>query len=404
MKRASAIRLRLTDDVVKAVQPPTDRRYQIVWDTEVKRFGVRVMASGERTFVLAYRAKNNGRWKQRLYTIGKYDDPWRTAAAREEAKDRKADVRRGGDPFAENQATRDAPTMTTLWDRYQRHVKKQRPGTQTGYEALWRNHIEPALGRKAVSEVSFDHCDRLHSRIAGPIAGNRALVILSGMFALAIKLGWRTDNPVVGVERNEETERQRYLSDKEMTRLAAALAAYRDQEAADAIRLLLLTGARKNELLSATWPQFDLEAAVWSKPASAMKGRRPHTVPLSPMALDLLKAMRAKARGVYLFPSPVKEGPRPDIKHNWRQIREAAGIPDVRPHDLRHSFASLLVSSGETLHMVGTLLGHSEAEMARRYSHLAIEPQRNAVAKVGAAFSEAASKKPAEVVSFPKKA
>jgi integrase len=404
MKRASAIQLRLTDDIVKEAKPPTTRRYRILWDTEVRRFGIRIMASGERTFVFTYRALNNGRWKQRVFTIGRYDDPWRTSAARERARDLKAEVRLGRDPFAEMRATTDAPTMTTLWDRYQRHVKKQSDGTQIGYEALWRNHLEPSMGRKAVAEVTFDHCDRLHSRIEGPYAANRALVILSGMFKLAIRLGWRSDNPVVGIERNEETERQRYLSGQEMTRLAAALAAHADQEAADALRLLLLTGARKNEVLSSQWPQFDLEARTWTKPASVMKGGEPHAVPLNDVALDLLKAMRAKATGPYLFPSRVKDGPRRDLKREWAQLREAADIADVRIHDLRHSFASLLASSGETLHLIGKLLAHRHAETTKRYAHIHVEPLRAAVDKVGAAFSEAASKKPAEVVTFrPKK-
>ena len=220
------------------------------------------------------------------------------------------------------------------------------------------------------------------------------------MFSLAIRWGYRADNPArTALERNPETKRQRYLKPEELVRLTEALAAHHDQREADVVRLLLLTGARLGEVLNMRWDQLGLDEGAWTKPASATKQGRDHAVTLSAAAVKLLREIEAD--GPYVFPSPVTGKPRnDDFKKPWLAITRAADIIGLRLHDLRHSAASYLVSAGHSLPMIGSILGHSNVATTARYSHLMQDPQRAAVN----ALADIVTGKPsAEVVSIGKK-
>ena len=212
------------------------------------------------------------------------------------------------------------------------------------------------------------------------------------MFALAIKpKKWRDDNPAKGIERNHEEKRERYLSDDELARLTKTLDAWPDQTIANVVRLLLYTGARRGEVLSAEWKQFDLEKKTWTKPSASTKQKTEHRVPLSDEALSLLSKMRAEAKSIspYLFPSSSESGHLVEIKKGWAAICKAAELEDLRLHDLRHSFASILVAGGASLPMIGALLGHTQVSTTQRYAHLDVDPLRELVGKVGAVVSGA---------------
>jgi len=183
--------------------------------------------------------------------------------------------------------------------------------------------IRPRLGNRKVAAITFADVDALHREVTGrgsPYAANRLAALLSKMFALSIRWGMRADNPAKGVERNPEERRQRYLSGDELRRLTEALVGHASQAAANAVRLLLLTGARRSEVLGATWEHFDLEAGVWTKPSSHTKQKSQHRVPLSAPARQLLteikeaaeKSASAKGRAPspYVFPARVGNGPR----------------------------------------------------------------------------------------------
>lgn len=182
-----------------------------------------------------------------------------------------------------------------------------------------------------------------------------------------------------------------------MARVTTALNELRDQGAANAIRLLLLTGSRRGELLAARWRDIDIEAGVWTKPGSTTKQKTTHRVPLSEAACRLLAEMRQQAGGdaEWLFPAPRKTGPRSDIDDAWNELRLAADIADVRLHDLRHSFASVLASQGLSLPIIGALLGHTTASTTHRYSHLLDDPLRRATEVASAII---AGKPPADVM------
>lgn len=244
------------------------------------------------------------------------------------------------------------------------------------------------------------------------------------MLNLAIKWEMRADNPAIGIERANEEKRERYLTVDEIARLSEVLIGHNEKVSANAVRLLLLTGARKGELLSARWEQFDLKAGVWTKPSASTKQAKLHRVPLSGPAVELLRMMRADAdvedsrrakEGLkplpYLFPGQSATGmPLTTIHRFWLAVCTRAGIGEyvpktgengkvvldkagepvmtfqtsARPHDLRHSFASILASAGLSLPIIGRLLGHTQAATTQRYAHLMDDPLRAATERVGA--------------------
>jgi len=386
---------RLTDTTVQRLVPPA----RIVWDTAVRGFGCRVSDGGTKSFVVDYRRRADGR--QRRYTIGSYPD-WSTASAREQAKRVKRDVDLGADPVGEQAAQRAAPTVAELCIRFdEEHIAKLAPHTQRDYRAIIANEIVPVLGKLKSAAVEFEHIERLHTSISkrAPILANRVWQVASKMFALAVKWKLRSGNPCRGVVRNREHLRRRYLKPDELTRLTTALAQDRNQLAADVFRLLLLTGARKGEVLSARWEQFDLTTGVWTKPPTSTKQRREHIVPLSAPARQLLDRLQVRRDGSsWVFPGRDDGRPREDLKYVWGRICAAAGLTGLRIHDLRHSHASFLVSAGFSLPTIGALLGHTSPETTARYAHLFDDVQRQAVERVGGIIEGKGS---AEVVPLP---
>jgi integrase len=371
--------MRLTDNAVKRLPPPASGN-KITYDDLVMGFGCRVTARGHKSFVLTYRRRADRR--QRRYTIGPCSY-WSTATAREEARRLKRKIDSGGDPVGELEATRAAATtVADLAARFTDEVlPRNRASTRRDYRQQIATDILPVLGDMKVSAVTHSDVDKLHHKISAraPIHANRVVALLSRLFSLAVRWGLRADNPCKGIERNAEEKRQRYLSAAELARLSTALANLRDQSAANAVRLLLLTGARRGELLAARWVDFDLETGVWTKPGSTTKQKTLHRVPLSESACRLLTEMRAGARASpWLFPARLKVGHRTDIEDAWNALRKAAKIPDVRLHDLRHSYASVLASAGLSLPVIGALLGHATPTTTHRYAHLFDDPLRAA--------------------------
>ena len=293
---------KLTDGIVKGLATPA-KGNRIEYDTEVKGFGARVTAAGARSFILNYRTRSG---RERRYTIGSFPD-WQTIAARKEAAELKKLVDRGGDPLGDLEQVREAPTVADMCSRYQSdHLPKKREISQRDDRSMIAKDILPALKHRKVAEVTFSEIDALHRSITAraPYRANRVVALLSKMFGLAIRWGWRADNPAKGIERNQENKRHRYLSADELGRLTAALADYPDQQAANIIRLLLLTGARSGEVRSACWDQFDLTTGIWTKPGATTKQKTDHRVPLSAPARQLLSELYAARRGgqEHVFP------------------------------------------------------------------------------------------------------
>lgn len=246
--------------------------------------------------------------------------------------------------------------------------------------------ILPALGDQQVKKISRRDVESLHLQLEKTsVQGNRVLALLSKMFTLAIKWGWCSDHPVKGIQRYHEEKRDVWLRDQELNRFWEAVDRYPTRPPALALKILIYTGARKNELLKATWDQFELEKGVWTKPPRSMKDKKLHHIPLSEQTIETLQTLKQlnTKNSPYLFPGKKEDKPLDDIKRFWGKIRKEANIEDVHIHDLRHTYASHLVSSGLSLSIVGKLLGHTQASTTQRYAHLVDEPLREATALFG---------------------
>ena len=399
---------RLTEALVRKALPPA-RGQAMKWDAEVKGFALRLTSGGSKAFVLDYRAEG----RQRRITIGAHPD-WTVAAAREAAKTMKREVDQGRDPMGERRAERDAPTIMQMWERYAREYLPQKAArSQVDDRIMWDKIILPRFGKLKVAAITHDDIDALHRDITAirgtPVRANRTVEVLRRAFNLAIRWQWREDNPAAGVRRNPEEKRARYLNKTEITALARALNEHAEPMSANAIKLLMLTGARRGEVLGATWEMFDLDNGVWTKPSSHTKQRRLHRVPLSKPALHLLKEIKGTVEGPFVFPG-ADGTPLTDIKRTWFTVCRKAGLVErlektgrdgkpvrgkdgepvmiwqtnVRIHDLRHSFASILVSAGASLPLIGQMLGHTQVQTTQRYAHLFDDPLRQAAETVGA--------------------
>src|SRR5215813_5206141 len=337
--------MHLTDAIVRRLKPPTKGKL-ITVDADVPGFGARVTANGARSYVLRYTTRTG---RERTYTIGSADF-WRCTVARDKAKELRREIEDGGDPLGAIEDERAAPTVGDLIERFrEEHFPKKRNRTAAEYERMLRLHIEPHFSRHMkVADVLFENIDALHRKITKTGAtyqANRVISLLSTIFSLAVRWHWCETNPCAGIEKNREYHRRRYLSSDELVRLTQALAQHSNQDLADAVRLLLLTGARRSEVLGMRCDHVNLGAGIWSKPPSSTKQKEHHQVPLSAPARQLLaeirrRQKRAGERSRFVFPGIGGTGHLVEIKKSWAQICKAAGIEGLRVHDLRHSYAS----------------------------------------------------------------
>ncbi|MEI4233269.1 tyrosine-type recombinase/integrase [Roseovarius sp. D22-M7] len=399
-------RQKLTEVVLRDAVPAAGRDYQI-FDTELRGFAVCIYRSGGRAFTLDYRYAG----RQRRMTFGRWPE-WSVSAARTRAKELRRDIDAGGDPLASRDAGREAPRVADLIERYvEVHLTHLAARNAADQRAMMEKFIAPAWGRMLITEVSAYDVELLLTRIAEgrarpakakpnnrarklqgarptPVRANRVGEVVRKMFAYAVKWGWREDNPAMGFRRRMETPRERYLSQQEIIRLGMALDAAEDMRAANIIRLCMLTGARVGEVRQARFEDFNLEHLTWAKPATTTKQRRVHRVPISDEASVIVRQCRqAVVAGCpWLFPGDTPGQPVQEVRRFWRRIQKEACIEDVRIHDLRHTFASLLVSGGASLEMIGKLLGHSQMQTTQRYAHLMDSPLRAGVDAVASAF------------------
>ena len=401
-----AERTKLTEKVLRDAVPIDGRDYQI-FDIDVRGFAACIYRGGGRAFTLDYRHAG----RQRRMTFGRWPE-WPVSAARERAKEIRREIDAGGDPLAQRGALREALCVNDLIERYcAQHLPKLAERNAADQRASLAKLVAPVWGRKLVTEITSTDVDKLLNKIAEgrarphkekpnnrarklqpakptPVRANRMGEVLRKMFTLAVEWGWCTDNPAQRFHRRIETPRERFLSKEEITSLGAALDAAEDRRAADIIRICMLTGARLGEVRQARFEQFNLEHLSWSKPPMMTKQRRAHRVPISDETAAIVRQRQLSVPNgtPWLFPGDTPGQPVQEVRRFWAQIQKQCALQDVRIHDLRHTFASLLVSGGASLEMIGKLLGHSQTQTTLRYAHLMDSPLRAGVDAVASAF------------------
>lgn len=355
-----------------------------LWDATIKGLHLRVFDS-RRSFYLFYRPKTGGQRKPKIGDHGSIT----LAQARKVAQQMLVEVASGGDPAAERAEARAEPTVADLWLEYEkRHLAKKKSAIND--RRHWRLHIEPRLGKLKVKDVSYPMVDDMHRSMADtPTEANRVLATLSTMFNLAKdKLNWIERNPVEGVDRNPERKRKRYMRGEEAAKIAEIL----HNEAADNpasvafLYLLILTGARKGEIAKAKWSDLQGNRLVLGEHKTDHTGDDRH-IYLPPAAMDVLDRLPRTSGTITGILTPQKL---------WERIRVEAGCPDLRMHDLRHSFASAAIGAGLSLAQIGELLGHKSTQTTKRYAHLVEEAAHSAATMTADRIVAAMKKVPAE--------
>lgn len=369
------------------------------WDTAITGFVFECRPTGG-TYTFRY-FDEYGRQRQRK--IGTYGDIT-FAQAQKIAKRWRAEVTMGGDPATRKADKKLVPTYKELADQHLAFAKsyQKRPGN---VDAVLRVHVIPKWGSKRLDEITTPAIavwlGELRASGLAPATVEKIRVTFNRSFELALRWGTKgvTHNPVRGIPRPKvNNARDRFLTSEEAARLLEACSKSLNPQLRNIVGLLLLTGARKRELLDARWEHVDLARRVWFIPTSKT-GKARH-VPLSQPALDLIRQLPRFDKCPYLLPNPRTRKPFTDLKHPWETAREAAGLDGLRIHDLRHSAASFMINAGIDLFAVGRILGHADHQSTQRYSHLAAETLMRAV-EAGAAKMNVSWASPAGAQTSP---
>jgi integrase len=394
---------KLTKRTVTALPVPRNGESWL-WDSELKGFGLKALPTGRKVYAVKYRVPGDRRTKKVI--LGPHG-PLTPEAARTLAMRRLGEVASGLDPAQQFASLKGSPTIAGLWPAYLDTIKaKRKASTARGYVRLAQRHILPELGGELVRDLTRAQVSSMHLRLRRtPYVANRVLALLSTFVTWAIRQGYRPDdvNPCRYVERFPESGRERFLTAEEMGRLGATLLAAEQEGlplsgtaldnatryglpetsppnpfAVAAIRLLALTGFRLNEALRLRWEEID-EAHGVIRLADSKSGRSVR--PLTTDAIELLGTIPREQGSPFVFPGQSAERPLATVKRTWERVRDSAGLSGVRLHDLRHTFASVAVSRGESLELIGKLLGHTQPRTTQRYSHLSPGSQHEAASR-----------------------
>ena len=361
-------------DAVKAGGTDT-----VYWDGELTGFGLRVRRSGRKSYVVQTRIAGKLCW----FTIGPHG-PLNPDQARARALEILACAKRGIDPRDADARREAEPSMADLGRRFlEEYVPVHcKPSTREEYRRSVRLFVDPVIGELRVPEVQRKDIAALHHGLRDkPYQANRTLGVLSKMFSLAEVWGWRPDgtNPCRHVKRYKEHKRERFLSPEETERLGQVLREAEEEmpSAVAAFRLLLLTGCRMSEIRDLRW-EYVKDDCI-ELPDAKTGGR---VVPLGPEARAVLSAIPRDEDNPWVIAGRLPGSHLTDLQRPWRRIRKQAGLEGVRIHDLRHSFASRALALGESLTMIGKLLGHTQVQTTARYAHLARDSIQTAAARI----------------------
>lgn len=406
---------RLTKRVVDQVRAKPTRDV-FFWDRDLKGFGLKVTTAGRKVYVFQYREAGMGRrGTTKRFRIGEHGHV--TAdQAREQATKLRAKVALGADPATQRRQKREAPTLAELGADFLADVDAHRkPTTAREYRRLWDKHVAPALGTHKVESVAVTDVRRLHRSLKDtPYVANRVLALVGSAFSFAESEGVRAkhSNPAHDVTPFPERARETYLTPEQLGRLGEVLREAETKGLAPApkrrrtrvtattlkhftphvltpanpylvaaVRLLVLTGCREKEILHLRWDQVDVTRG-FLRFADTKTGKSERPLPAA--ALELLTALPREDGSPWVLPGRVTGEPLQDVSRFWDAVRHALGMPELRLHDLRHTFASVSALGGKSLLVIGKLLGHKNARTTARYAHLSDDPVKVAADQAGA--------------------
>ena len=379
---------------------PADTEF-FVWDSELRGLGLRVSPAGRKSFLVQYRF--NG--KTRRQGLGVHGVTT-VEQARTLALSVLSDVAAGIDPRAAPKPLTANLTVAELCDAYLRDgVELKKESTLATDRGRIERHIKPLLGRMTASDVQRSDIEKfvrdvtagktaievktkLHGKArvkGGGGTAARTVGLLGAIFTFAINsLSLRRDNPVLGINKRKDARRVRFLSTAEATALGEAFSALERRGGNPfplaAIKLLLLTGARKSEILSAKWQYVDFERSQMRLPDSKTGEK---TIHVPAQGIALLRRLPRKAKSEYLFPSNRTNGHFVGLQKVWSELRAEAGLADLHIHDLRHIFATMAAAEGHSLLTIGHMLGHRDPRTTQIYAHVVDAALSQAVQQTG---------------------
>lgn len=430
------MRGRITQRSVAALRPAT--RDQKLWDTELPGFGVKITPTGRRVFVLQYWAPGKAGVRRTL-TIGVYGAPivrrrrgteetapLTAELARALAREARADIQRGADPAGDKGRARAALKHRTVaalsLEFLEEAVAKRKANTAAEYARIFKTALVPALGACVVDALTARDVAALHHKLRKtPIQANRTIAVLSAFLNWCAVRGYRPRglNPCSEIELYAEHARERFLSVEELGRLGDALRtaetvglrpAPKDRKAPKsdstvkhrtkawdvprpasgtsiaALRLLLLTGWREQEVLTLRWDALDLDRGSVTL-ADTKTGKSERAIGLP--AVTLLRRLARVDGSPYVFPGARPGSPLRQTRQLWNAVRHEAKLEDVRLHDIRHTAASHAIWGGVSLYVTGRLLGHKRVATTQRYAHLADDVQKRAADDMARAIDAA---------------
>jgi integrase len=377
--------MKLTKRIVDEAAHP-DKGQVFMRDDSLRGFGVRV-TPGTKTFILE--REIHGR--VRRITLGRYG-PMTVDGARALAQKRIVEINEGRDPAEERRQRQHAPTFGDLVGMYlTRHAALKKSAAND--RAILNHHLAHWRTKK-LNTITREDIARLHTKIGTepssvirpgrptarplPRTANAMLTLLHSMFNLAYDWGLHPGpNPCIRIKKFPEVSRERFVKPDELPRLWKALQAEKNVIVRAAFFVGLLTGARRDEVLTAKWVDFDLDQGLWTIPTT--KAGRSHVVPLPALVVDELKRLPRFADNPYVFVGRWGRGHLVNIAKPWARIRKAANLTDVRIHDLRRTLGSWLVAQGHSLSLIGKTLNHSNVSTTQVYARLQVDAVRAAL-------------------------
>jgi integrase len=386
-KHSAIARIKLTEQRIAGLRKPS-LGASYTYDSLAPSLAIRVTAAGVRSFVVV--KKINGRTER--ITLGRFPG-LRLDDARQAAMGVAGDLARGNDPIALRKAARARKiTLADLWPAYLAHLK-QRNRTWARDKERWEMAVSPALGRKALSDISRADYQSLIDRIGvnRPIAANRVASFLSAFLNFAVRTDRMQINPAKGLIRFREEARSRIIKTDELQRLLSSIEA-EGEPWADAFKMLLFTGARRGSVAGMRWEDIDLPSGIWTIPAKIAKNKTATPLPLTEPAIALLQQrLKYRAGEPWVFPSPIGDGHLVGLPKAWARILKRAEITGLRIHDVRRSVGTALARTGASPHIIATGLGHRSIASAKAYVRLAGEDARQALGDAVAALTSSGS-------------